>query len=90
MARACERQADGMGSQASDRTTHIQPGKPQQNAYVERFNRAVRHEWLSQYYWQSVDEVLEFATKWMCRYNHQCSSMAWGSITPKQRLAMVA
>ena len=25
---------------------------PQQNAYVERFNRTVRCEWLSQYYWQ--------------------------------------
>jgi putative transposase len=28
---------------------HIQPSKPQQNAYVERFNRTVRYEWLPQY-----------------------------------------
>lgn len=28
---------------------HIEPGKPQQNAYVERYNRTVRHEWLDQY-----------------------------------------
>jgi putative transposase len=27
----------------------IQPGKPQQNAYVERYNRTVRYGWLSQY-----------------------------------------
>ena len=70
--------------------THIQPGKPQQNAYVERFNRTVRYEWLSQHYWQSVDEVQEFATQWMYKYNHQRPNMALGGITPKQRLAMVA
>ena len=25
---------------------HIQPGPPQQNAYIERYNRTVWHEWL--------------------------------------------
>jgi putative transposase len=69
---------------------HIQPGKPQQNAYVERFNRTVRYEWLSQHYWQSVDEVQDFATRWMYKYNNQRPKMALGGITPKQRLAMVA
>jgi putative transposase len=69
---------------------HIQPGKPQQNAYVERFNRTVRYEWLSQHYWQSVDEVQDFATRWMYKYNNQRPNMALGGITPKQRLAMVA
>jgi putative transposase len=43
---------------------HIQPGKPQQNAHVERFNRTVRYEWLSQHYWESINEVQEFATQW--------------------------
>jgi putative transposase len=36
---------------------YIQPGKPQQNAYVERFNRTVRYEWLSQYYWDDLAHV---------------------------------
>ena len=72
------------------RIEHIQPGKPQQNAYVERFNRTVRYEWLSQYYWSDLDEVREYATQWMWRYNHERPNMALGGITPKQRLAMAA
>ena len=28
---------------------YIQPGKPQQNAYVERYNRTIRYDWLSHY-----------------------------------------
>jgi putative transposase len=69
---------------------YIQPGNPQQNAYVERFNRTVRYEWLSQYYWQSIDQVQDFATQWMWSYNHERPNMALGGLTPKQRLAMVA
>lgn len=72
------------------RIEHIQPRKPQQNAYVERFNRTVRYEWLSQYYWSGLDEVREFTTQWMWRYNHERPNMASGGITPKQRLAMAA
>ncbi|MEY3003730.1 MAG: hypothetical protein RLZZ491_906 [Pseudomonadota bacterium] len=36
---------------------HIQPGQPQQNAYVERYNRTVRHEWLDQYIIESIEEA---------------------------------
>jgi putative transposase len=72
------------------RLEYIQPGKPQQNAYVERFNRTVRYEWLSQYYWSDLAEVQDFATKWMWSYNHDRPNMALGGFTPKQRLAMAA
>jgi putative transposase len=67
---------------------YIQPGKPQQNAYVERFNRTVRYEWLSQYYWADLDEVRDFATKWSWFYNNERPNMALGGFTPKQRQAM--
>ena len=69
---------------------YIQPGKPNQNAYVERFNRTVRYEWLSQYYWSSIEEVQDFATQWMWSYNHDRPNMALGGFTPKQHLAMAA
>lgn len=72
------------------RFEYIQPGNPQQNAYVERFNRTVRYEWLSQYYWSSIHEVQDFATQWMWSYNHDRPNMALGGVTPKQRLAMAA
>ena len=48
------------------RLEYIQPSNPQQNAYVERFNRTVRYKWLSQYYWTSLEEVQKFAPRWMC------------------------
>ena len=50
----------------------------------------VRYEWLSQHYWQDLDEVQLYATKWMWKYNHDRPNMALGGITPKQRLAMAA
>jgi len=72
------------------RLEFIQPGCPQQNAYVERYNRTVRYEWLSQYLFDSIEEVQEFATKWLWTYNHERPNMALGGITPKQRLALAA
>lgn len=68
----------------------IQPGKPQQNAYIERYNRTVRYDWLAHYLFDSVEEVQEFATRWLWTYNHERPNMAIGGITPKQKLASAA
>lgn len=77
-------------SQHGIKLEYIQPGKPQQNAYIERFNRTARYEWLSQYEWKDLNHVREQATQWMWSYNYERPNMALGGITPKQRLAMVA
>ena len=69
---------------------HIQPGKPQQNAYVERYNRTVRYDWLGQYLFGKLEEVQNFATQWLWTYNHERPNMGLGGITPKQKLAMMA
>lgn len=72
----------------SIRIEHIQPGNPQQNAYVERYNRTVRYEWLSQYLFDGLEEVQDFATRWLWQYNHERPNMGLGGITPKQKLAL--
>jgi len=70
------------------RIEYIQPGKPQQNAYIERYNRTVRYDWLGQYLFESISEVQEFATRWLWTYNHERPNMALGGITPKQKLVL--
>lgn len=68
----------------------IQPGNPQQNAYIERFNRTVRYDWLTQYLFGSIDEVQAQATQWLWSYNNERPNMGLGGITPKQKLALAA
>lgn len=50
----------------------------------------MRYEWLSQHYWASIDEVQNYATRWMWTHNHDRPNMALGGFTPKQHLAMAA
>jgi putative transposase len=70
------------------RLEYTQPGKPQQNAYVERLNRTVRGDWLTQYLFESMSEAQEHATRWAWTYNNERPNMALGGINPRQRLAM--
>lgn len=67
-----------------------QPGNPQQNAYIERYNRTVRYDWLNQYLFSTIAEVQEFATRWLWVYNNERPNMAIGGMTPKQKLAEAA
>lgn len=63
------------------RVLFIQPGKPTQNAYVERFNRTVRHEWLDEHLFDSIEHAQLTATQWLWRYNNERPNMAIGGIT---------
>lgn len=68
----------------------IQPGKPQQNAYIERYNRTVRYDWLGQYLFESIAQVQDHATRWLWTYNNERPNMALGGITPKMKLERAA
>jgi putative transposase len=72
------------------RLTYIQPGKPQQNSYVERYNRTVRYDWLNQYLFESLEEIQDFATKWLWSYNNERPNMGIGGITPAMKLKQAA
>lgn len=64
--------------------------KPQQNAYVERYNPTVRHEWMGLDIFDSIEEVQQITTEWRWSYNNERSNMDNGGITPAQKLKMVA
>ena len=70
--------------------TYIQPGKPQQNSYVERYNRTVRYDWLNQYLFESLEEIRHFATRWLWSYNNERPNMGIGGITPAMKLKQAA
>ena len=74
--------------QRNIRIQYIQPGKPQQNAYIERYNRTVRYAWLARTLFDTIGEVQNMATRWLWTYNHERPNMALGGITPMQKLAM--
>ena len=65
---------------------HLQPGQPQQNAYIERYNRTVRHEWLDQNIIETIEEAQDHATQWLWTYNNDRPNMGIGGITPAQKL----
>lgn len=69
---------------------YIQPGNPQQNAYVERYNRTVRHEWLEMNDFETVADAQDTATQWLWTYNNERPNMPLGGITPAMKLAQVA
>lgn len=37
-----------------------------------------------------IEDVQEYATRWLWTYNHERPNMALGGITPKQKLALAA
>jgi putative transposase len=61
----------------------IQPGKPMQNAYVERCNGNIRKELLNVYVFTSLSEVREKAEEWMLDYNHERPHKSLGYLPPK-------
>ncbi len=64
------------------RIEYIQPGNPQQNAYVERYNRTMRYSWVSKNLFETLEDVQDYATQWLWFYNHERPHKANGGKPP--------
>jgi putative transposase len=70
---------------ARDVTLHfIQPGKPNQNAFVESFNRTFRDECLNEHWFVSLDDAREKIESWRNEYNQDRPHGSLGKLTPEE------
>ncbi len=69
---------------------YIQPGKPNQNAYIERFNRTFRDELLNQHLFRSLEDVREAVWWWMIEYNELRPHDALNDLTPMEARQQIA
>ena len=61
---------------------YIQPGKPMQNAYIERKNGSIRRELLNAYLLYSLAEVRTMSAEWRMDYNSERPHKSLGYLSP--------
>ena len=62
----------------------IQPGKPMQNGYVERFNRLYREAVLDAYMFFELDQVRELTFEYIQEFNQRRPHEALDNLTPEE------
>jgi putative transposase len=65
---------------------YIQPGKPTQNAYIERFNRSYREDVLDAYLFESLHHLRELSAHWQDEYNEFHPHQSLKNLSPNKYL----
>jgi transposase InsO family protein len=60
----------------------IEPGKPNQNAYIESFNGRLRDECLNEHWFTSVAHAEVVIETWRREYNEERPKKGLGGLTP--------
>jgi len=63
---------------------YIQPGRPMQNGFIERFNGTYRREILDAYVFFELYEVRKLTEQWVDQYNHHRPHEALNNKTPME------
>lgn len=62
----------------------IRPGKPTQNAFIERFNRTYWTEMLNFYLFRTLNEAREITERWLAEYNGERPYESMNNLTPEE------
>jgi putative transposase len=68
----------------------IEPGKPNQNAYVESFNGRLRDECLNEHWFTSLAHARAVIEAWRREYNDERPKKSLGGLTPSQYAKQLA
>ncbi len=64
------------------RHRRIEPGKPQQNSYIERFNRSYREDILDMYAFRNLQQARDLSSDWQIEYNYDRGHTSLGGKSP--------